>query len=228
MFDLARDQRVPGSFPERGNKGGKGRRAEMRHITLSRRLTVLGVTLAVALGTATTVSAFSTTQANVRTDHTLVTFKGGIGVQPVSTGNGQGPVAETVNRNIVRGVQPPGQPWAIADFNATVKADGRITAHGRGLVFAGGNTVGTALVITPTGGTASLRVFATLICENIAPFVERNTAAEGVPLTANGNFTIDDVLSPAPPASCATPALLIRNAPGGGWFSAGIQKFAGD
>src|SRR6266511_3046962 len=28
-------------------------------------------------------------------------------------------------------------------------------------------------------------------------------------------------------ASCATPVLLIRNAPGGGWFSAGIQKFAG-
>src|SRR6266496_44805 len=28
-------------------------------------------------------------------------------------------------------------------------------------------------------------------------------------------------------ASCATPVLLIRNAPGGGWFSPGIQKFAG-
>jgi len=109
-----------------------------------------------------------------------------------------------------------------------VKADGRITAHGRGLVFAGGDTVGTALVITNGVATASLRVFATLICENVAPFVQRNTAAEGVPLAANGDFTIDDVLSPPPPASCATPVLLIRNAPGGGWFSAGIQKFSGD
>jgi hypothetical protein len=201
----------------------------MRNIRLGRRLTVVGVALAVTLGaTATTGGAVSRTQANDRTNHTLATFQGGIGVQPVSTGNGQALVAETVNRNIVRGVQPPGQPWVIADFNAKVKADGRITAHGRGLVFAGGDTVGTALVISNGVATASLRVFATLICENIAPFVERNTAAEGVPLAANGDFTIADVLSPPPPASCATPVLLIRNAPGGGWFSAGIQKFAGD
>jgi hypothetical protein len=76
---------------------------------------------------------------------------------------------------------------------------------------------------------AGLRVFATLICENVTPFVQRNTAAAGVALAANGDFTINDVLSPAPPANaCATPVLLIRNAPGGGWFSAGIQKFAGD
>ncbi|HEX2355014.1 MAG TPA: hypothetical protein VHI50_00950 [Micromonosporaceae bacterium] len=187
------------------------------------------MTLAVALGTATSVSALSGTQLNAGTGKTLVTFKGGIGVPPVSAGNGQALVADTVNRNIVRGVQPPGQPWAIADFNAKVKADGRITAHGRGLVFAGGDTVGTALVITASGETAaSLRVFATVICENVAPFTQRNTAAEGVPLAANGDFTIDDVLSPPPPASCTTPVLLIRNAPGGCWFSAGIQKFAGD
>jgi hypothetical protein len=171
----------------------------MRHLRLGRGLTVVGVTLAVALGaTATSVGAFSSTQANTGTDHTLVRFQGGIGVQPVSTGNGQALVADTVNRNIVRGVQPPGQPWAIAAFNAKVKADGRITAQGRGLVFAGGDTVGTALVITNGVATASLRVFATLICENIAPFVQRNTAAEGVPLAANGDFTIDDVLSPRP------------------------------
>jgi hypothetical protein len=57
----------------------------------------------------------------------------------------------------------------------------------------------------------------------VAPFVERNT--KPVPLSAEGNFRIDDVLSPAPPASCNTPVLLIRPAPAGGWFSAGIQKF---
>jgi hypothetical protein len=121
-------------------------------------------------------------------------------------------------------VQPAGQPWVIADFHATVKADGHITARGKGLVFAGGDTTGTALVITDGVAKASLSVFATLVCENKAPFVERNTAAAGVPLAANGDFTIDDMLSPPPPASCATPVLLIRNAPGGGWFSAGIQK----
>ena len=160
------------------------------------------------------------TQGNAQTDHTLVEFEGGIGVEPVSAGNGEALVAETVNRNIVRGVQPGVQPWVIADFNATVKADGRITAIGRGLVFAGGDAVGTALV-TPGDGT--FNVFATLICENLAPFVERNTQA--VPLGANGDFTISNLqLSPAPPAACATPALLIRNQANLNWFSAGIQK----
>jgi hypothetical protein len=194
----------------------------MWHIRLGRRLTVVGVTLAVALGTATSVSAFSTTQANARTDHgVLVKFQGGIGVQPVSAVTAQGLAVP----NVVRGVEPPGQPWVIADFHATVKADGHITAHGRGLVFAGGNTTGTALVITDGVAAASLNVFATLVCENIAPFTMRNTAAAGVPLAANGDFTIDDVLEPPPPAdACATPVLLIRNTPGGGWFSAGIQK----
>ena len=39
---------------------------------------------------------------------TLVKFEGGIGVIPVASGVGQAPTAEVVNRNIVRGVQPPG------------------------------------------------------------------------------------------------------------------------
>jgi hypothetical protein len=188
------------------------------------------VTLAVALGaTATSVSAFSSTQANAGTDRTangtgktLARFKGGIGVQAVSTVTSQGLAVA----NIVRGVQPA-SPWVIADFNATVKADGHITARGKGLVFAGGPAVGTALAINPNTGvaTASIRVLATLICENIAPFVQRNTSQPGVLLAADGDFTIDDMLKPAPPANaCATPVLLIRNAGNGLWFSAGIQQ----
>jgi hypothetical protein len=157
-------------------------------------------------------------------EDTLVKFDGGIGVNPVSNAQGMAPVATVVTRNIVRGVQPAAL-WVIAKLKAEVKDDGRITADGRGLVFASGDTIGTALVLTPTGGTAaSLNVFATLICENVAPFVERNT--NPVPLAANGDFKIDDVLSPPPPpASCATPVLLIRNAGSGIWFAAGIQKF---
>jgi hypothetical protein len=154
-----------------------------------------------------------------RADDTLVKFDGGIGVDPVSSALGSAAVASSVTRNIVRDVQPAAALWRIADFKAEVMVDGRITA-GRGLVFAGGDTVGTALVLTPTGGTAGLNVFATLICENVAPFVERNT--NPVPLAANGDFKIDDVLSPPPPSSCATPVLLIRNAANLSWFSAGI------
>jgi len=161
-----------------------------------------------------------------RTDDSLVRFKGGIGVDSVSSAPGPAPVAATVNRNIVRTVQPAGQLWTIADFKAEVKADGRIDADGRGLVFAGGNTVGTAVVVTSTGGTATLNVFATLICENVAPFVERDT--KPVPLEANGDFRIHDVLTPWPPASCNTPVLLIRNAGNRNWFAAGILKFDGE
>ena len=162
-----------------------------------------------------------------RADAALVKFDGGIGVDGVSAAQGTASTSMTVIRNIVRGVQPAAQLWRIAQFKAEVKADGRITADGRGLVFAGGNTVGTALALTPTGGTAGLNVFATLICENVAPFVERNT--NPVPLAANGDFKIDDVLSPPPPpSSCATPVLLIRNEANLNWFSAGIQQFDDD
>ena len=148
-------------------------------------------------------------------DELLVKFDGGIGVDPVST---------ATTPNIVRGVQPPAQIWTIADFKAEVMVDGRIKADGQGLVFAGGDTIGTA--IAPGG--AALKVFATLICENAAPFTERNTGP--VPLAENGDFKIDDVLSPRPPArsACATPVLLIRNQGNQNWFAAGIQKFDDD
>src|SRR6266542_2282084 len=73
---------------------------------------------------------------------TLVKFQGGIGVIPVSSAPGPALVAETVNRNIVRGVQPPGQIWVIADLRANVKADGRIRVDGRGLLLGGGMASG--------------------------------------------------------------------------------------
>ena len=58
-------------------------------------------------------------------------------------------------------------------------------------------------------------------CEMASPFVEHNTAA--VPLEADGDFLIDDVLSTQPSTDCASPVLLIRNT-AGTWFAAGIPK----
>jgi hypothetical protein len=147
----------------------------------------------------------------------LVKFKGGTGVIPVSSGVAIPPTlptattVESVNRNIVRTVQPPGQIWVIADLKADVKTDGRIKVNGRGLLLGGGNGIGT---------NANQSVFATLICEAAEPFTLRNTTLSGVPLDANGDFRIDDVLTPAP-VECASPVLLIRNL-GGAWFAAGI------
>ena len=150
-------------------------------------------------------------------DHdTLVKFDGGIGVIPVASGVGAAPTATVVNRNIVRGVQPAGQIWVISALRAVVKADGRIRVVGRGLLLGGGNAIG-------FNGNAS--VFATLICEAVAPFTERSTNLMGVPLEPNGDFRIDDLLTPAPQVSCDSPVLLIRVVGGNaGWFAAGIPK----
>ena len=148
-------------------------------------------------------------------DESLAKFKGGIGVIPVSSGQGTDPTATTVNRNIVRGVQPAGQIWVIRKLEAEVTAHGDIKVEGEGLVLGGGNNVGRA-----TGQS----VFATLICGATAPFTEHSSTPTGVPLDPNGNFTIDDVLSPAPSDPCTSPVLLIRNATGSNWFAAGILK----
>jgi len=143
----------------------------------------------------------------------LARFDGGIGVLPVSNVV-QTDTTVTVNRNIVRGVSPAGQIWVIHELRAAVKDDGRIRVGGRGLLLGGGNNI---------GGNANANVFATLICEAVEPFTEHNTELAGVPLEPDGDFRIDDVLTPAP-VDCASPVLLIRNAANLGWFAAGIPR----
>ena len=148
-------------------------------------------------------------------DDSLVKFDGGIGVIPISNVLVAADGTITVVRNIVRTVNSAGQIWVIADLQADVKADGRIRVDGRGLLLGGGNGIGT---------NANARVFATLICEAAAPFTLRSTNPAGVPLAANGDFRIDDMLSPAPGPVCASPVLLIRVTGAGAWFAAGIPK----
>ena len=150
---------------------------------------------------------------------TLVKFDGGIGVHPVAgvagtlTAVPAGNQFSDVLRNDVRGVPPGGRPWVIRELRAEIKDDGHIRVDGRGLLLSGGNGTGT---------TGNQSVFATLICEPAAPFVEHNTNRAGVALEPNGDFRIDDELSQVP-ADCANPLLLIRNL-GGAWFAAGIPR----
>ena len=165
------------------------------------------------------------TPLSAAADDSFVKFKGGIGVIPVSSGVAVAPTlgtaltVESVNRNIVRGVQPPGQIWVIADLRAEVKADGRIKVRGKGLLLGGGNGI---------GGNAGQSVRATLICEAVAPFVLHDTDPV-VPLEPNGDFKIDDVLGGTLPAVCDSPVLLIRNSqPNPAWFAAGIPDRGGD
>jgi hypothetical protein len=146
----------------------------------------------------------------------LARFDGGIGVSPVANVAGVVNADGTfpnVKQNVVRGVLPAG-PWRIADLRADVDYDGRIKVRGRGLLLANGNSI---------GQNANASVFATLFCESAAPFVEHSTDRAGVPLEPNGDFRIDDILNPAPPAECVSPVLLIRNT-SGIWFAAGIPK----
>ena len=112
--------------------------------------------------------------------------------------------------NIVRGILPGGQPWVIRALSAEVRADGRIHVDGRDLLIANGQSV-----------------FATLICGPLpnGPFTLHSTHA--VALAAYGDFTIDDILSPAPSNPCDNPVLLIRNV-GGVWFAAGIPLVIND
>jgi hypothetical protein len=144
-------------------------------------------------------------------EDTFLKFKGGIGVIPVSSVGSTGAAVA----NVVRGIQPAGQPWRIAALSAEIKADGRIHVEGRGLLLAGGNAIGT------NGGQS---VFATLICGPLpnGPFTLHSTPlANAVALAPDGDFTINDVLSPAPLDGCDNPVLLIRNVVGV-WFAAAI------
>jgi hypothetical protein len=159
------------------------------------------------------LSALVLLTSSALADSTLAKFKGGIGVIPVSSGQGTAATATVVNRNIVRGVQPAGQIWVIRDLDATVESDGRISVKGRGLLLGGGNGIGT---------NAGASVFATLLCAiTTTTFSAHSTTGTGVPLAANGDFEIDDLLAPAP-RECNNPVLLIRNAANLAWFAAGI------
>jgi hypothetical protein len=178
-------------------------------------------------------------------------FKGGIGVNPISTITGcpgtpttpapcltdpdndtttPSPTSPTVSFNIVRGVHPAGQIWVIDDLVATVQSGGKITVNGKGLVLAGGNNAGRA-------PTPALSVIATLICQPPVtpptlqpPFTQFSTSTAGVLLSPTGDFRINDTLSPLPPVPCTSPMLLIRNAATavGGfpnpWFAVGIYN----
>jgi hypothetical protein len=159
--------------------------------------------------------------AGARGRDELVRFDGGIGVIPVSSGAGtpntDGTLA-SVRLNVVRGISPGGAPWRIADLKADIDIYGRVKVRGRGLLLAAGNSI---------GQTANQRVFVTLICEAAAPFVERSSATAGILLEPNGDFRIDDQLTPAP-ADCQSPVLLVRSSGNGAWFAAAVPKLDDD
>ena len=171
-----------------------------------------------AVGLVLVVMSPLSTFGNGKSNNSLVRFDGGIGVDPISNVvvSATAPQVTVVSPNAVRGVSPAGQIWRIADLDADVSLDGHIRVRGRGLLLGGGNGIGT------NGGQS---VFATLFCGPASNATASSTNQAGVALDADGDFTIDEVLSPLPPNSCETPVLLIRTAAGSHpWFAAGIEN----
>ena len=153
----------------------------------------------------------------------LARFDDGIGVTPILSfappQNGDLTFAN-VSANVVREVNPSGNPWKIDELKAVVHVDGRITVMGRGLKIRGGNSIGQSL---------SLRIFATLICDLMPPFVQHSTNSDPqqldpIQLDENGDFRIDDTLTSVP-TECADPVLLIRTLNNTKvWIAAGLPK----
>jgi len=136
----------------------------------------------------------------------LVEFNGAIGVDPVG-----GITAATglPAPNTVLGVPPGGRPWILRRFRASIDPDSSINAKGSGLLFSGGDVIGTR------GGVA--QVFATLFCSGVA---HHSPPAD---LDLQGNFVIKGRLGSVPPSPCLSPVLLIRGTAGAQpWFAAGI------
>jgi hypothetical protein len=75
-------------------------------------------------------------------DHTLARFDGGIGVIPISNVAVNADGSITITRNMVRGVNSPGQIWVIDRLRADIDTDGHIVVAGRGLLLGGGNNIG--------------------------------------------------------------------------------------
>ena len=128
-------------------------------------------------------------------------FEGGIGAQPLRAG---------AHPNDVLNVPPGRRPWVMEGLVADVRSDGQIGVDGRGLILAGGPSVG-------TGGGQSVR--ARLFCDGA---LVGDSAT--VPLQTNGDFRIDGFLGGNPPSTCNNPVLLILNGTGTAWFAAGIPK----
>jgi hypothetical protein len=105
--------------------------------------------------------------------------------------------------NIVDGIAAGGQPWSALDGEARVDlASGEIEFEVRGLVLAGGNSIGTPDGVKQVAGTIACAVGATV-------------STPLVPLTAQGNASFSGKV--AVPLGCASAdvAFLVTTPPTG-------------
>jgi len=115
--------------------------------------------------------------------------------------------------NVVGGINGGGQPWSAHEGESLVElTSGLVVFEVRGLVLAGGNTIGTPGAVNQVKGT--------LVC---GPSSGTPTVIDTalVPLNAQGNATFDGSFSSSTAACSPTDvAFLIRTA-GGAWIANG-------
>src|SRR6201993_4054166 len=118
--------------------------------------------------------------------------------------------------NVLGGITGGGQPWSTREGEALVELDnGFVVFEVRGLVLAGGNTIGTPGAVNQVKGT--------LVC---GPGSPSPTVIDTplVPLDAQGNATFDGSFSSSTAACSPTDvAFLIRTA-GGAWIGNGSVR----
>jgi hypothetical protein len=118
--------------------------------------------------------------------------------------------------NVVGGITGGGQPWSTREGEVLVQLDsGSVVFEVRGLVLAGGNTIGTPGPVTQVKGT--------LVCGpgSASPAVIDTPL---VPLSAQGNAEFDGSFSSST-AGCSAMdvAFLVRTA-GGAWIGNGSVR----
>jgi len=118
--------------------------------------------------------------------------------------------------NVVGGITGGGQPWSTREGEVLVELDnGFVVFEVRGLVLAGGNTIGTPGAVNQVKGT--------LVC---GPGSASPTVIDTplVPLDAQGNAEFSGSFS-SPTAGCSAmdAAFLVRTA-GGAWIGNGSVR----
>ena len=181
--------------------------------------------------------AAGTAFAHGQSNNVLFKFDGGVGVQPFRSAAGAPAL------NVVAGVNPGGAPWLIRSFDAVIKKNGDVRAHGEGVLLAGADGIGTR--------AGPRQVVLSLFCRNapVPPAVAGTVQttpfnSEPVDLDEDGDFDVRGKLTDAtgatPPLTCGDtidnrPVLLIRSvtpanpangtpATPGAWFAAGLLE----
>jgi len=191
-----------------------------------------------AAGLVAAGTAFAHGASNV-----LFKFDGGTGVQVFRSAGG------VPTLNVVAGVNPGGAPWLIREFDAVIRKNGDVRAHGEGVLLAGADGLGTR--------AGPRQVVLSLFCRNapVPPAVSgalitASFNSDPVDLDEDGDFDVrgrlTDATGATPPLTCGDtidnrPVLLIRavtpanpttGAPAtpGAWFAAGLlaDKHHGD